>query len=122
MHRLLKETLRLCDFVAKIKASLLNLNSNKKLILKIKKQKILCRFVEINSIVMKAITSQNKAVENKIEEAPKSKNGFVDKDGVYHLSDYQLERLAKSRKQFEDGDFFTQEEVDLVVEKWLKEE
>jgi hypothetical protein len=71
---------------------------------------------------MKAIASQNKVVENKSEKTPKNKNGFVDKDGVYHLSDYQLEKLAKSRKQFEDGDFFTQEEVDLMVEKWLKEE
>lgn len=71
---------------------------------------------------MKAIVSQNKAVENKIEKNPIAKNGFVDKDGVYHLSDFQLEKLAKSRKQFEDGDFFTQEEVDLEVEKWLKEE
>ena len=71
---------------------------------------------------MKAIATQSKAIENKIEIAPKNKNGFVDKDGVYHLSDFQLERLAKSRKQFDNGDFFTQEEVDLVVEKWLKEE
>ena len=71
---------------------------------------------------MKTTASQNKAVENKIEKSPKNKNGFVDKDGVYQLSDFQLEKLAKSRKQFEDGDFFTQEEVDLEVEKWLKEE
>lgn len=66
---------------------------------------------------MKAIVS-----ENKIEKTPKIENGFVDQDGVYHLSDFQLEKLARSRKQFEDGDFFTQEEVDLMVEKWLKEE
>ncbi len=45
----------------------------------------------------------------------------MDKDGVYQLSDYQLERLAKSRKQFEDGDFLTQEEMDKKVEEWLNE-
>ena len=71
---------------------------------------------------MKAIASESKTIENKIKIALKNKNGFVDKDGVYHLSDFQLERLARSRKQFEDGDFFTQEEVDLLVEKCLKEE
>jgi hypothetical protein len=70
---------------------------------------------------MKTIASHNKAIENKIEIAPKNKNGYVDKDGVYHLSDYQLERLAKSRKQFEDGDFLTEEEMDKKVEEWVNE-
>ena len=75
---------------------------------------------------MRTIVIKNKEVQKKSEientDSTKSNNGFVDKEGVYHLSDFQLERLAKSRKQFEDGDFFTQEEVDLEVEKWLKEE
>lgn len=77
--------------------------------------------MKINPIVMKAIVPQNKAVENKIEKNPIAKNGFVDKDGVYHLSDFQLEKLAKSRKQIEDGDFLTQEEMDKKVEEWLNE-
>ena len=40
---------------------------------------------------------------------------------VYVLSNYHLEKLSKSRKQFEDGDFFTQDQVDLKVEQWLNE-
>jgi hypothetical protein len=41
---------------------------------------------------------------------------------VYVLSDYQLEKLEKSRKQFANGEFYTQEDVDLKVEKWLNEQ
>lgn len=40
---------------------------------------------------------------------------------VYQLSDYHLKRLEASRKQFGEGNFYTQDEVELIVEKWLKE-
>jgi hypothetical protein len=40
---------------------------------------------------------------------------------VYQLSDYQIKRLEESRKQFAEGNFYTQDEVDVIVEKWLKE-
>lgn len=40
---------------------------------------------------------------------------------VYVLSDYQLDKLAKSRKQIEDGNFLTQDEMDKKVEEWLNE-
>ena len=47
---------------------------------------------------------------------------IVDKnENVYQLSDYHLNRLEESRVQIETGDFYTQEEIDLQVEKWLKE-
>jgi hypothetical protein len=39
----------------------------------------------------------------------------------YQLSDYHLKRLEESRKQFAEGNFYIQEEVELIVEKWLKE-
>jgi len=39
----------------------------------------------------------------------------------YQLSDYDLKRLEESRKQFSEGNFYIQEEVELIVEKWLKE-
>ena len=40
---------------------------------------------------------------------------------VYQLSDYQIKRLEESRQQFAEGNFYTQDEVDVIVEKWLKE-
>jgi hypothetical protein len=40
---------------------------------------------------------------------------------VYQLSDYQIEKVAKSREQFEKGEFLTQDEMDKKVEEWLKE-
>jgi hypothetical protein len=39
---------------------------------------------------------------------------------VYQLSDYQLEKVAISRRQFENGEFYTEEEMDKKVEEWLK--
>lgn len=43
------------------------------------------------------------------------------KETVYVLSDYHLEKLAKSRKQIEEGNFLTQDEMDKKVEEWLNE-
>ena len=40
---------------------------------------------------------------------------------VYMLSDFQLSKVEKSRKQILDGNFFTEEEMDTKVEKWLNE-
>ena len=70
---------------------------------------------------MKAIASESKTIENKIEIAPKNKNGFVDKDGVYHLSDFQLEKLRIADEQIANGEYIDQDEMDKLFEQWLKE-
>lgn len=47
---------------------------------------------------------------------------IVDKNEiVYQLSDYHLNRIEESRKQIEEGDFLTQEEMDIKVAEWLNE-
>jgi predicted transcriptional regulator len=47
---------------------------------------------------------------------------IVDKqETVYQLSDFLKEKIEISRKQIENGEFYTQEEVDLEIEKWLNE-
>ena len=43
------------------------------------------------------------------------------KEKVYELSEEQLKKLAQSREQFANGEFYTQEEVDLKIEEWLNE-
>lgn len=49
-------------------------------------------------------------------------NDLIDQNSkVCVLSEYHIKRLEESRKQFENGEFYTQEEVDLKVEQWLKE-
>ena len=40
-------------------------------------------------------------------------------EDVYILSDSQKQKIEKSRKQIEDGNFLTQEEMDKKVEEWL---
>lgn len=40
---------------------------------------------------------------------------------IYQLSDYQIAKVAKSRKQFENGAFLSQEQMDEKVAEWLKE-
>jgi hypothetical protein len=49
-------------------------------------------------------------------------NQLIDETSkVYVLSDYQVKRVEESRKQIERGEFYTQEEMDIKVEEWLKE-
>ncbi len=43
------------------------------------------------------------------------------KEKVYELSEEQLKKLAQSREQFANGEFYTQEQVDLKIEEWLNE-
>ncbi len=44
------------------------------------------------------------------------------KEKIYVLSDFHLKKLEKSRKQFANGEFYTQEEADLKIEEWLNEQ
>ena len=37
------------------------------------------------------------------------------------LSEYQLKRIKDSEKQIENGDFYTNEQVDKIIDKWLNE-
>ena len=37
------------------------------------------------------------------------------------LTDWQLERIKESEEQIKNGDFLTDDQVDNIVDKWLKE-
>jgi hypothetical protein len=37
------------------------------------------------------------------------------------LSDFQLNKIEKSRKLIEDGNFLTEKEMDYKAEQWLNE-
>ena len=45
----------------------------------------------------------------------------TEKDEVYIFNDEQQQAIAKARQQIKDGQFYTNEEVDKLTEKWLKE-
>ena len=38
---------------------------------------------------------------------------------LYRPTPYEMEVIMKSKKEFEEGHFYTQEEVDKMVEEWL---
>jgi uncharacterized protein (DUF2225 family) len=40
---------------------------------------------------------------------------------IAELSELQLERIKDSERQIENGDSFTNEQVDKVIDKWLEE-
>jgi hypothetical protein len=47
---------------------------------------------------------------------------IVDKqESVYVLSDYHLEKLKIAEKQFLEGDYIDQDEMDKKFEAWLNE-
>jgi len=37
------------------------------------------------------------------------------------LSEWQLKRIKTSEEQIDQGDFYTDEQVDKVIDKWLEE-
>jgi DNA-binding phage protein len=40
---------------------------------------------------------------------------------IAELSELQLERIKDSERQIENGDSFTNEQVDKIIDKWLEE-
>jgi|JI9StandDraft_1071089.scaffolds.fasta_scaffold1020942_1 hypothetical protein len=45
----------------------------------------------------------------------------TEKDEVFIFNDEQQQAISKARQQIKDGQFYTNEEVDKLTEKWLKE-
>ncbi len=45
----------------------------------------------------------------------------TEKEEVYIFNNEQQQAIAKARQQIKDGQFYTNEEVDKLTEKWLKE-
>ena len=37
------------------------------------------------------------------------------------LTEWQLKRIEESEKQIENGEFYTDEQVDKTIDKWLEE-
>jgi predicted transcriptional regulator len=37
------------------------------------------------------------------------------------LTEWQLKRIKESKKQIENGEFYTDEQVDKLIDKWLEE-
>ena len=73
---------------------------------------------------MTTITLKNYLVSkiSKIEDDSilvKIKTIIDQNEEVYILSDSQIQKIENSRKQIEDGNFLTQEEMDKKVEEWL---
>ncbi len=42
-------------------------------------------------------------------------------DEIYILNEEQQQAIAKARNQVDNGQFYTNEEVDKLTEEWLKE-
>lgn len=51
----------------------------------------------------------------------KIKNIVEKEEKVYVLSDSQLKSIEISRQQIANGEFYSQEEVDQMMESWLNE-
>ena len=68
-------------------------------------KKLLKQIAEINDVTVL------KKIDQIIKTNPK----------VYVLNEYQQERLRVSNEQIKNGEFYTSEEMDKLVEEWLKE-
>ena len=68
-------------------------------------KKLLKQIAEINDVTVL------KKIDQIVKTNPK----------VYVLNEYQQERLRVSNEQIKNGEFYTSEEMDKLVEEWLKE-
>ena len=60
----------------------------------------------------------NSADEDLLEEIYKVLEEEEDKE-IIHLGDKQLQSIQKAEKEYEEGNFFTQEEIDKELNEWL---
>lgn len=83
-------------------------------------------------IITKIIATDDVELLNKIQEiinAYKS-NLFVNEppatyatsERIHILNDWQKERIEKALKQVENGEFVTNEEAEIELEKWFQEQ
>lgn len=42
-------------------------------------------------------------------------------EGSIELPEWQLKRIEESEKQIENGEFYTDKQVDKIIDKWLEE-
>ena len=68
-------------------------------------------------LIQKIMDSANKDL---LEEIYKVLEEEEDKEIIY-LGDEQLQSIQKAEKEYEEGNFFTQEEIDTELNEWLKE-
>ena len=78
------------------------------------KKKVMTTIALKKYLVSKINTLEDDAVLNQLKKIVQNN------EKVYKLSDYHLEKVAISRKQFENGEFITEEEMDKKVAEWLK--
>ena len=67
-------------------------------------------------LIQKIMDSANKDL---LEEIYKVLEEEEDKEII--LGDEQLQSIQKAEKEYEEGNFFTQEEIDTELNEWLKE-
>lgn len=74
--------------------------------------------VELKNILMRQIAEINdKSILNAIKTFIESKSEST----IYKTTPEQQKRIKESSKQIANGESFTNEQVELEIDKWLKE-
>jgi len=75
--------------------------------------------VELKNILIHKIAGINdKSFLTAIKTIIESKSETT----VYKTSSEQRDKIAEGQEQFSNGEYFTNEQVEIEVDKWLKEE
>ncbi|MCD4694779.1 MAG: hypothetical protein K8S16_00955 [Bacteroidales bacterium] len=78
---------------------------------------------KIHSHSLYPFYGDKKAHEDKWEDLSdrEKNNNDVSKEFFLKIADMLLKRIEESEKQIENGEFYSDEQVDKIIDKWLEE-
>ncbi len=86
------------------------------------KIEIIQKIIETNDME-KILAIQNKLIENSNNfELNEPQTIYEKTPKKFVLNDWQKERIIKAQKQIENGEFVTEEEAEIELQKWFEEE
>ncbi len=88
------------------------------------KIEIIQKIIETDTIeiLMEISEILSSCSENSLLQVNESSTVYEKTNQVYVLNEWQKARIEIALKQFENGDYLTEEEDKIEMEKWFKEE
>ena len=86
------------------------------------KIELIQKIIQTNDLNILMDISELLHFENTILQVKEPVEVYEKKEKVYVLNDWQKARIKKAKQQIENGEYLTEEEADIEMQKWFEEE
>ena len=86
------------------------------------KIELIQKIIQTNDLNILMDISELLHFENTILQVKEPVEVYEKTEKVYVLNDWQKARIKKAKQQIENGEYLTEEEEDIEMQKWFEEE